>query len=105
MAQKKKRVVDVSGDTFGIVLNCAVRYAIGRRTYMPGLVIDFIAPLIPNLSNETLRCLDRDITEARWESGYGDPYVDEPAWIRLLAEVQDERIKRGERPYKSWREQ
>lgn len=26
---------------FGIIVMCAVRYAMGRRTYMPQLVIDF----------------------------------------------------------------
>lgn len=29
-------------DDFQVILACAARYAIGRRTYMPGLVTDFI---------------------------------------------------------------
>ncbi len=52
---KNKLNVDLESEDFGCVLNCAVRYAIGRQTYMPGVVIDFIIPLLSNLSDRTLR--------------------------------------------------
>ena len=55
---QSKPQIDLSDDNFGAVLNCAVRYAIGRRTYMPGLVIDYITPLLPYLNNKTLWCFD-----------------------------------------------
>lgn len=38
------KISDQNND-FGAVLICAVRYCIGRQTYMPGLVIDFIRPV------------------------------------------------------------
>lgn len=101
---KNAPVIDPADDEFGAVLNCAVRYAIGRRTYMPGLVIDFITPLLPRLSSKTLWCFDRDIAEARWEGGYGDPKIDEPGWMRFHEAVRAERQRRGDTPYKSWRE-
>lgn len=80
---KKAPVIDPADDDFGAVLNCAVRYAIGRQTYMPSLLIDFIMPLIPQLSSKTLWCLDQDIAEQRWNGGYGDPMIDEPCWMRF----------------------
>ena len=53
MAKKPKvPAIDLQDDFFGTILNCAVRYAIGRQTYMPGLVIDFITPLLPHLSEK-----------------------------------------------------
>lgn len=55
----KEPKIDLSNDDFGAVLNCAVRYTLGRRTYMPGLVIDYIRPLLPFLSSKTLWCLIR----------------------------------------------
>ncbi len=58
-----KPYIDVSDDFFGAVLNSAVRYALGRSSYMPGLVIDYLRPLLPYLSNRTLWCMDRDIKE------------------------------------------
>ena len=97
--------IDPNDDNFGAILNCAVRYSIGRQTYMPSLVVDFITPLIPYLNNRTLWCLDQDISEAKWNGGYGDPRIDEPKWTKLLDVVRQERIARGFTPHKNWREE
>lgn len=101
---KKIPTIDPADGDFGAVLNCAVRYAIGRRTYMPSLVIDFITPLIPRLSSKTLWCFNQDITNARWDGGYGDPDIDEPCWMRFHETVRAERLRRGDTLYKSWRD-
>lgn len=46
------------------VLICAVRYACGRNTYMPGLVQDYIMSTFGGkLSENTLRCMQQDIDE------------------------------------------
>ena len=99
---KKKPNIDVTDDFFGAVLNCAVRYAIGRKSYMPGLVMDFIKPLIPYLSSKTLWCFDQDITEQRFVEGYGNSDIDEPEWMEFHRKVREEREKRGEALYKTW---
>ena len=105
MAKKTKNpTIEPSDDFFGAILNCAVRYAIGRETYMPGLVIDFITPLIPYLNDKTLWCFDQDVTDARWSGGYGHPDIDEPGWMRFHEAVRAERTRRGHELYKSWRE-
>lgn len=83
----KKPVVRLNDDNFGSVLICAVRYSIGRRTYMPRLVQDFIRPLLPYLSSKTLYVMERDIAEA---GSYGDPNIDEPDWMRFMQEVRNE---------------
>lgn len=103
MATSKKTKIDPGDNDFGTILNCAVRYACGRQTYMPGLVIDFITPLIPELDNKTLWCFDQDLTEAEFYGGYGDPRIDEPKWRQFHEAVRAERAKRGETLYKSWR--
>lgn len=97
--------IDPEDDDFGAVLNCAVRYAVGRQTYMPGLVIDFITPLLPILSKRTLWCFDQDIANAKYEGGYGDPNIDEPRWKKFHEAVRAERLRRGEELYKHWREE
>lgn len=96
--------IDPRNDDFGTILNCAVRYACGRRSYMPGLVIDYITPLLPQLNDKTLWCFDQDLTEAKYTGGYGDPKVDEPKWKWFHEAVRAERTKRGHELYKSWRE-
>jgi hypothetical protein len=70
-------------DFGGAVLNCAVRYALGRRTYMPGLVMDVIRPMLKNCSDKTLWCFDRDISG--WlEKGKHGPadYGEEWVWFQ-----------------------
>lgn len=92
----KKPEIDISSDFFGAVLNCVVRYAMGRRTYMPSLVIDFIRPLIPHLSDTTLWCFEKDISE-ELPDGLGDPQIDAPKWIDFLGFVREEIEERKKR--------
>ena len=103
MKKENKPKIDLANDDFGAILNCAVRYAIGRQTYMPSVVIGFITPLLPYLDNRTLWCFDQDITDqGRFENGYGDPQIDEPGWIRFHEDVKVELLKRGQELYKPW---
>ena len=76
------------------ILTCAVRYACGRRTYMPSTVIRYIAPLLPQLSERTLTVLERDIADAGKFGGYGDEYIDKPLWMQFLADIRAEIGKR-----------
>lgn len=74
-----KRTVPIDAD-FGAILTCAVRYAIGRRSYMPGLVIDYITSLLSYLDDKTLHAMDRDIAEHERMDDLGDPTIDAPGW-------------------------
>lgn len=60
-----KGMVDQASDDFGLVCNCAVRYCLGRRSYMPSLVCGYITPLLPELTGRTLDCFERDIAERK----------------------------------------
>ena len=88
-------VFDMRDDNFGAVINCAVRYALGRSSYMPGVVVGYISPMVENLSTKTLWCLKRDINEAATYDNLGDPNIDAPLWLRLLEDVKKELIRRG----------
>lgn len=84
--------IEREDDFGGAVLNCAVRYALGRRTYMPGLVMDEIRPMLKNCSGKTLWCFDKDITEWLEVGGHGpDDYGEE--WARFRDDVRT--IKAG----------
>jgi len=95
--------ISVDDNSFGVILNCAVRYSIGRQTYMPGFVVGFITPLLPHVSDRTLHVLDQDITEQKYLGGYGDPKIDEPVWMRFHEAIRTEEARRGLEPYKDWR--
>lgn len=79
-------------DRGGAVLNCAVRYALGRASYMPGLVMDQIRPMLPDCSDKTLWCFDRDVSEwLNCDNGwtaYDNSYFDD--WKRFLDAVRAE---------------
>lgn len=98
-----QKYADVGTDQFGCILNCAVRYAIGRQTYMPRLVIDYARPLLPYINDKTLCVLDQDIAEQKYRGGYGDKQIDEPLWIQFHKDVIAEKTRRGIESYKDWR--
>ncbi len=60
-----KGMVDPTNDDFGAICNCAVRYCLGRRPYMSSLVCGYITPLLPELTDTTLGCFERDIAERK----------------------------------------
>ena len=72
-------------DFFGAVLNCAVRYCLGRMSYMPGLVIGYITPMLPRLTKKTLLCFEKDIESCE---NYGME-MDKQKWMEFLAKVKE----------------
>lgn len=82
--------VDPASSDFGALCTCAIRYCIGRRTYMPSLIIDYLTPLIPKLETRTLVVIATDI---RGATNLGDD-CDAAAWNRFLSTVDEEIEKR-----------
>ena len=81
---------------FGTICLCAMRYALGRQTYMPGLVQDFIRAHIKSIDQESIKIMIRDIDEADKFHEYtlsdgtkrrfdclGDTKIDRPGWERF----------------------
>ena len=89
--KKQKVCIDLTDDEFGLILNCAVRYSIGRQTYVPLSVCSFITPLISELSDRTLWCLEKDVANA---DSYGDEKIDKPVWLNFLADIKSELNRR-----------
>ena len=86
--------IERDDDFGGAVLNCAVRYALGRFSYMPGLVMDEIRPMLKDCSEKTLWCFDRDISE--WLAGRtGEMMAYEKEWSSFRDEVRRIMRERG----------
>ena len=86
----------------GTILLCAMRYALGRETYMPGIVQDYIRRHKDELDLRTVSVMIRDIREADRISvhklsdgsemkidGMGHTQIDRPGWLRLLAWLEE----------------
>ena len=82
-----KCMIDPSVDRFGAVCNCAVRYCLGRRSYMPSLVCGYLTPLLPELDDNTLACFKRDIDERKRDGfSFGDA-CDYETWEQFYKAV------------------
>ena len=74
---------------FETILIRAVRYAIGRKSYMPSMVIDYITPLLPYLSEDVLKLLANEITKYEaYEGALGDEKIDRPYWEQFLRKIR-----------------
>ena len=90
-------------DDATLVYMAMFRYAFGRMTYMPGVVIGIIKANADTLTMSTLELLDRDLMDeaARYErawkgkptSNYGMD-CDRKAWLAFHEWVKDEIEKR-----------
>ena len=89
--------IDIKDKDFGALLICAVRYCLGRHTYMPGLIIGYITPLLSRISDNTLRCMETDLSQPDLYGGFGDKKIDEPIWIKFRCNVQEEIQRRKEK--------
>ena len=73
-------------DRGGAVLNCAVRYALGRSSYMPGLVMGVIRPMLKDCNDKTLIVMARDIEEwlamNKRTAGFFDNYYGD--WYKFM---------------------
>ena len=67
----------------GTLLICAVRYAIGRRTYMAGEVARIVRAGLREIAPRDVEVLHRDIREALEQGRAGDE-CDEREWRALL---------------------
>ncbi len=92
-------------DEFGCFVTCTIRYALGRESYMPKLVTDFLRKHPEMLNAKTIDVAIRDIEQAKneplteWEvthgrSGLGLDYqrvmwLDFQNWLKKLKEEKN----------------
>ena len=95
MARRKPKPITIQIapdqiDFFGAVLTCAIRYCIGRMTYMPGLVTDWIMQHCHGiLCEKTLFVMKRDIDEALHQGRAGMD-MDVQTWVRFRAWLDEQ---------------
>lgn len=75
---------------FELMMISALRYAIGRYTYMPSVTIEYIRYLIPQLSAKTLFVMKRDIEEEieRYQRMERELYMAKE-WQKLAEEINE----------------
>lgn len=95
MLYDQKPKILLESPTFGMMMCSAVRYALGRKTYITGTTCDFITPLVPYLDISALQNINKDITEHA-EMNHLGMDIDREHWLNLRAEIQREIVFRKE---------
>ena len=90
---ENKPVINVDDEDFGLMLISAIRYSLGRMTYIVMSTVNYTIPLVPYLSFNTLRVIENDIQQ------HADFYdlgmeCDRHDWFRLLEAVRKEMLER-----------
>ena len=89
--QKSPPTIDPRSDTFGMIVCGAVRYALGRTSYITGTTADFVCYNVRNLSTNTLYNIDKDYLCERAMKNLGMD-IDALAWDTMhnmiVAELQ-----------------
>lgn len=85
-------MIKLKSDTSLIV--CAVRYALGRRSYMPSVVIDEIVPLLPEMSDGDLQVIRNDISD--YLTHENENCIEYKLWSGLYSRIICEQEKREE---------
>lgn len=75
------------------MMNYAVRYACGRRTYAALSTANYVYNIADKLDTQTLYVMMRDIEE-QGKISLGDD-IDERGWIRLKGKIKKTLEKRG----------
>lgn len=88
--------INTDDTNFNIVIHSAIRYAIGRKTYVPKAVIDFVTPLLSGLPIVILENIENDVMLNYENSFLGNSEIDKPMWLKFLAKVRMEIDKRKE---------
>ena len=92
---KKAQEPEMIPDDEGMIINFAVRYAIGRQTYAPSAVIQYVTPRLPRLNDRTLTVLYHDMLNKIQVGSLGDPQIDAPECRTFFDSISKEMIKRG----------
>ena len=57
------KLLDPHDDNVGAVLECAIKWTVGRKTYMVSVVTGVISSVVPDLNNKTLLLMEREIVK------------------------------------------
>lgn len=114
MTNYNKKPVNTDDPDYGVMLNCAIRsqleqkwdefdvmvckalhYTIGRRSYMPHLITDYVKRNIDSLGTQTLEVIVQDIEFAEKMHYLGDDHIDAPMWICFKDLVKEEIERRN----------
>lgn len=90
MKQADKTYVKLGTRDFSTLAICAVRYSLGRQSYMPALVCEIIKKHIDEIDSSSLLVLQRDVREYLTTDGYTHSFSDiKDTWNKFLRFIEE----------------
>lgn len=87
--------MELTKEQFGILAICALRYSMGRQTYMPSCVRSIVKPHLSTLSDRDISLMLKDCEDQARYGNYGNEAIDKPGWLEWYALVREEYDKRN----------
>lgn len=87
--------IKMNTDDLGRLSEEALRYCMGRETYMPDLIRSIVRPYLNMFPAKILRQMREDCLYQKQHEIYGDESIDKPGWIIWEKEVK-EALKKAE---------
>lgn len=87
-------MVRLLDEDFGILAVCALRYAMGRETYMPELVRSIVGPRLSKVTDKDLGVMLEDCRRQAAFGNYGHETIDKPGWMEWEKKLQAEKRRR-----------
>lgn len=72
------------------IMMFAFRYALGRRTFAPAIVQEYIREHIDEFSATDRLQMAREIESEEYTNTLGDPNIDKPGWLAFMAWLREE---------------
>lgn len=91
--KKRNKFVVVDEDFETLCIN-AIRYCMGRQSYMPSLTIGIIKPYVKEFSDKCLKIMINDCETQCELNFFGDEKIDKPMWIDWFNFLLSERKQR-----------
>jgi len=77
-------MIQISQEALGVSLICSVRYALGRKSYMPGMIMEIVKNHARFISEGDREVIVQSIREAaRFDRGLGRAIDYEEEWLEL----------------------
>lgn len=86
--------MEITNEQFGILAICALRYSMGRQTFMPSHVRSIVKPHLSKLSNRDISAMLKDCEDQARFGNYGNDAIDKPGWVEWYALVREEYDRR-----------
>ena len=83
-------MIDINQTDFGTLCICAIRYCMGRKTYMPLTVQNIIREHLSDLSDNDINVMLQDREFQARMNMYGDS-VDKADWLRFWEDLEKSR--------------